>query len=103
MVVCDVWALQVSQSVDALVTLQKLLAKATAGADMVHSGQLAKQTPRYRSAGQIDVARGDKVTMVIRKHNALAKRLLDRQNDYLRFTRNWRIPAKNTTQSATST
>jgi hypothetical protein len=31
----------------------------------------------------------------MRKHNALARRLLDRQDDYLRFTRDWRIPADN--------
>ena len=29
------------------------------------------------------------------KHHALARRLLDRQYDYLRFTRDWRIPADN--------
>ena len=32
---------------------------------------------------------------VMRKHNALARRLLDRQDDYLRFTTDWRIPADN--------
>jgi hypothetical protein len=31
----------------------------------------------------------------MRKHNALVRRLLDRQDDYLRFTRDWRIPADN--------
>ena len=31
----------------------------------------------------------------MRKHNALACRLLDRQDDYLRFTRDWRIPPGN--------
>ena len=31
----------------------------------------------------------------MRKHNALARRLLDRQDDYLRFTINWRIPPDN--------
>jgi transposase len=30
-----------------------------------------------------------------RQHNALARRLLTRQDDYLRFTRDWRIPADN--------
>jgi hypothetical protein len=29
------------------------------------------------------------------KHNALAQRLLDRQDDYLRFTTDWRIPPDN--------
>jgi hypothetical protein len=29
---------------------------------------------------------------LMKKHNALARRLLDRQDDYLRFTRDWRVP-----------
>jgi transposase len=28
-----------------------------------------------------------------KKHHALARRLIDRQDDYLRFTTDWRIPA----------
>jgi hypothetical protein len=31
----------------------------------------------------------------MRKQHALARRLIDRQEDYLRFTRGWRIPADN--------
>ena len=31
----------------------------------------------------------------MRKHRALARRLLDRQDDYLRFTADWRIRADN--------
>jgi hypothetical protein len=31
----------------------------------------------------------------MKKHNALARRLLGRQGDYLRFTRDWQIPADN--------
>ena len=31
----------------------------------------------------------------MRKHNALARRLIDRQDDYLRFTHDTRIPADN--------
>lgn len=31
----------------------------------------------------------------MRKHNTLARRLIDRQDDYLRFTRDWRIPPDN--------
>lgn len=30
---------------------------------------------------------------VMRQHNVLARRRLGRQDDYLRFTTNWRIPA----------
>jgi hypothetical protein len=32
---------------------------------------------------------------VMKKHNALARRLIDRQDDYLRFTTDPRIPADN--------
>lgn len=31
----------------------------------------------------------------MKKHDALARRLLDRQDDYLRFTQDWRVPADN--------
>jgi hypothetical protein len=31
----------------------------------------------------------------MKKHNALARRLLDRQDDYLRFTQDRRIPPDN--------
>jgi hypothetical protein len=31
----------------------------------------------------------------MRKHNALARRLADRQDDYLRFITDWRIPPDN--------
>jgi transposase len=88
------WATQAN---DALVTMQKLVADAIAtGADTVDPGVLDTQIQLYRSAVQIGItsttARSDKV---MRKHNALARRLLDRQDDYLRFTRDWRIPADN--------
>jgi transposase len=38
----------------------------------------------------------------MKKHNALARRLLDRQDDCLRFTRDWRIPPDNKAARATS-
>jgi transposase len=88
------WA---TQAHDALVTMQKLVADAIAtGADTVDLDALDTQIHRYRCAVQIGItsttARSD---TVMRKHNALARRLLDRQDDYLRFTRDWRIPADN--------
>jgi transposase len=88
------WA---TQAHDALVTMQKLVADAIAtGADAVNPDALDTQIQLYRCAVQIGItsttARSDKV---MRKHNALARRLLDRQDDYLRFTRDWRIPADN--------
>jgi transposase len=88
------WA---TQTADALVAMQKLVAEAiTAGADTLDPDALATQTQLYRSAVQIGLtqtaARSDKV---MRKHNALARRLLDRRADYLRFTTDFRIPPDN--------
>jgi transposase len=88
------WATQAN---NALVAMQKLVADAiTTGADALAPDALDTQIQLYRSAVQIGItsttARSDKA---MRKHNALAHRLLDRQDDYLRFTRDWRIPADN--------
>ena len=88
------WATQVA---DALVAMQKLAADAIAAkADTIDPDALDQQIKLYRSAAQIGltstVARSNPV---MRKHHALARRLLDRQDDYLRFTHNWRIPPDN--------
>jgi transposase len=88
------WA---DQAADALVAMQRLVARAiAAGTDTVDPDALATQIQLYRSAAQIGItqtaARGD---AVMKKHNALARRLIDRQADYLRFTTDWRIPADN--------
>ena len=78
------WATQAG----ALVAMQTLVAEAiAAGADTVDADVLAKQGQLYRSAAQIGVtATAARSHKVMRKHNALARRLLDRQDDYLRFT-----------------
>ncbi len=88
------WA---TQAADALVAMQTLVADAIAvGADSVDTDALATQVHLYRSAAQLGItqtaARSD---TVMKKHNALARRLIDRQDDYLRFTQDWRIPADN--------
>ena len=87
------WA---TQAADALVAIQKLVTEAIAAAGALDPEALDKQIRRYHSATQIGItsttARTDQV---MRKHNALARRLLDRQDDYLRFTRDWRIPPDN--------
>lgn len=88
------WA---TQAADALVAMQKLVAEAiTADTDAIDVDTLAKHVQLYRSAVQLGIsataARSDKV---MKKHHALARRLLDRQDDYLRFTTDWRIPADN--------
>jgi transposase len=88
------WA---TQAGDALVAMQKLVADAIAAdVDTVDLDALDEQVGLYRSAVQIGItqtaARSGKV---MKKHNALARRLLDRQDDYLRFTADWHIPADN--------
>jgi hypothetical protein len=88
------WA---AQAADALVAMQHLVADAIAAdADTIDADTLDNQVALYRCAAQIGLtqtaARTDKV---MRKHNALARRLLERQDDYLRFTTDWRIPADN--------
>jgi transposase len=71
------WA---TQAGDALVAMQKLVADAiAASADTVDPDALASQVQLYHSAAQI----------------GLARRLLDRQDDYLRFTTDCRVPPDN--------
>ena len=88
------WA---TQAADALVTMQKLVAEATAaGAEAIDPYALDKQIQLYRSAAQIGMIQTSaRSSTVMKKHNALARRLLDRQDDYLRFTSDWRVPADN--------
>jgi transposase len=86
-----------TQTADALVAMQKLVSEAiAAGADAVDPDDLAEQVRRFRCAVQIGItstaARSNKM---MTKHNALARRLADRHDDYLRFTIDWRIPADN--------
>ena len=91
------WA---TQAGDALVAMQNLVAEAIATdaetVDTVDTDALAEQVRLYRSAVQIGInstaARSDKV---MRKHNALARRLRKREDDYLRFTTDRRIPPDN--------
>ena len=54
---------------------------------------LAAAIHRYRSAALLGVqATGARTSKLMGKHNALARRLIDRQDDYLRFTRDPRVP-----------
>lgn len=87
------WA---NQAADALVAIQKMIADARDAKAALEPAALARQIQLFRSAAQIGVthnaARTDKL---MNKHHALARRLLDRQDDYLRFTTDWRIPPDN--------
>ena len=88
------WA---AQAADALTGMQALVSEAIAqGRDAVDPAALAAQIHSYRSA----VLLGARQTAarsgpLMRKHHALARRLAGRQDDYLRFTADWRIPADN--------
>lgn len=77
--------------------MQKLVANAiAAGVDTVDAGSLGGQVRLYRSAVRIGITQtAARAGKVMRKHNALARRLLNRQDDYLRFTTDWRVPADN--------
>jgi len=88
------WA---AQAADALTTMQALVSEAIAqGRDAVDPAALAAQMHSYRSAvlpgARQTAARSGKL---MKKHHALARRLAGRQDDYLRFTADWRIPADN--------
>jgi transposase len=87
------WA---TQAGDALVAMQQLVSTASSAGRDVDPAALAEQVGYYRSAALIGLnettARSGKL---MRRHHALARRLIDRQDDYLRFTRDRRIPADN--------
>jgi transposase len=82
---------------DALVALQKLVTEAIAAhSDAIEAEALREQVGLYRSAVQIGTTQtAARSTNVMKRYNALAHRLLDRHDDYLRFTQDWRIPADN--------
>jgi transposase len=88
------WA---AQAADALTAMQALVSEAVSqGLDAVDPAALAAHIHCYRSAALLGerqtAARSGKL---MKKHHALARRLIGRQDDYLRFTADWRIPADN--------
>jgi transposase len=88
------WA---GQAAEALTAMQALVSEAVSqGRAAADPAALAAQVRLFRSAalaGASQTAAGSGSLM--KKHNALARRLLHRQDDYLRFTRDWRIPPDN--------
>jgi transposase len=88
------WA---AQAADALTRMQALVREAIAGgSDAADPAALAAQMHRYRSAVLLGARQtAARSGTLMKKHNALARRLIDRQDDYLRFTTDWRIPADN--------
>ena len=88
------WA---TQAADALTGMQARVSEAIAqGRDAADPAALAAQMHRYRSAALLGARQtAARSGPLMKKHHALARRLLDRQDDYLRFTADWRIPADN--------
>jgi transposase len=88
------WA---TQAAGALTAMQALASGAIAqGQTAVDGGALAGQISLYRSAALIGASQtAARSGKLMTKHNALARRLLDRQDDYLRFARDLRVPADN--------
>ena len=88
------WA---AQAADALTGMQALASEAIAqGRDAVDPAALAAQVHRYRSAVLLGARQtAARSGTLMKKHHALACRLRDRREDYLRFTADWRIPADN--------
>jgi transposase len=66
------------------------------GRDTADPAALAAQIRLYRSAALAGASQTSaRSGALMKKHNALARRLLDRQDDYLRFTRDFSVPPDN--------
>jgi transposase len=90
------WA---TQAGDALRELNGLVRDALAAegtVDGIDPAVLADAVHRYRSAALLGIkATRARESKAMAKHHALARRLIDRQDDYLRFTRDPRVPFDN--------
>jgi transposase len=88
------WA---AQAAEALTAMQDLVCEAISqGHAAVDLVALAGQIRLFRSAALIGASHtAARSGPLMKKHNALARRLLDRQDDYLRFTRDFRAPPDN--------
>ncbi len=85
------------QAADALLDLKKRVDEAiAAGTTGIDPQALAEHTHRLRSAANIGAhtTRG-RATTIVKKHHALARRLLHRQADYLRFATDFAVPSDN--------
>ena len=88
------WA---TQGAEALTAMQELVAEAISqGRDVIDPAALAAQVHLYRSAALAGASQtAARSGKLMKKRNALARRLLARQDDYLRFTRDWRVSPDN--------
>jgi len=88
------WA---AQAADALTAMQALASEAISrGRDAADPAALAAQVRLYRSAALAGASQAAaRSGALMKKHNALARRLPGRQDDYLRFTTDLRAPPDN--------
>jgi transposase len=88
------WA---TQAADALTAMHKLVSETISqGRDIADPAAMDAQIHAYRSAALIGASQtAARATALMKKHHALARRLLDRQDDYLRFTRDFRVSSDN--------
>jgi transposase len=88
------WA---TQAAEALTAMQELVREAISQEqNAVDPDVLAAQVRLFRSAALIGVSQtAARSGALMKKHNALARRLRDRQEDYLRFTSDLRAPPDN--------
>jgi transposase len=88
------WA---TQAAEAITVMQTLVSETVRqGCDAVDPAELSAQIRLFRSAALTGASQtAARSGTLMRKHNALARRLLHRQDDYLRFTRDWRSQPDN--------
>jgi transposase len=88
------WA---TQAAEALTAMQDLVREAAGqGRDAVDPAALGAQVRLFRSAVLAGASQtAARSSALMKKHNALARRLRDRQDDYLRFTTDFRAPPDN--------
>jgi hypothetical protein len=91
------------QVANALVSMQHLVAQAIAnGADRIDADALATQVHRYRSAARIGIAQTTaRSDTVMKRHHALARRLIDRQRTTCASPRTGEYPPTTTAPNAT--
>ena len=82
-----------AQAAEAITAMQTLMREAISqGRDAVDPAALAAQVRLFRSAVLAGASQtAARSGTLMKKHNALARRLRDRQDDYLLFTSGWRI------------
>ncbi len=88
------WA---TQAAEAITAMQDLVREAISqGRDAADPAVLAAQVRLFRSAVLTGASQtAPRSGALMKKHNALARRLRDRQDDYLRFTADFRAPPDN--------